>query len=528
MKAHLLFADRDLDVRAAEPDNADELTGDLELDTLLDAMASGDDLIRSVSRSVLLNGLLDPAEVGYRQHVLNDCLHNPEGVRGLYTLAGQAIAAERGVFRGFFAERPESLLRRSVQVLELFVDSLKALRRSTVELAPGFKSDGFQQFFSVVTDELDDAYFGEVNRHLKMLRFNTGVLVSARLGHGNEGAGFVLRRPNEENKSLFNRVGLRKPNFSYTIPDRDEVGLNALSDLRDRGLDEVANAAAQSCDHVLSFFHALRAELAFYLGCVNLHGRLSELGASECYPTVHPVEAQAWSVTGLYDVCLALRMQAKIVGNTIDADAKRLVMVTGANQGGKSTFLRSVGLSQLMMSAGMFVCADKFAAATRAGVFTHFKREEDEAMAGGKFDEELARMSVLTDEIGPGALLLYNESFQSTNEREGSEIARQVINAMVDSGVTVVFVTHLYDLARSLYVNPDAPSLEHKTDETVNDASVLRAADEGGDRLFLRAERDTAGQRTFQVRPGEPLPTSYGADLYDRIIGSAASAVTVG
>ena len=56
-----------------------------------------------------------------------------------------------------------------------------------------------------------------------------------------------------------------------------------------------------------------------------------------------------------------------------------------------------------------------------------------------------------------------------------------------------MFVTHLYDLARSLYA-PDA-----------------------GDRLFLRAERDPSGERTFRVVPGEPLPTSHGIDIYDRV-----------
>ena len=254
-----LFAERDLDPQAGEPANAAELTGDLELNTLLDAMAAGDKLIRSVSRTVLLHGLLDAAEIGYRHHVLDDCLHHRDAVRGLYELAGQAITAERGVFRGFFNESPESLLHRSIQVLELFVEALTTLRRSSAELAPHFRSDGFHQFFTMVTHELDDAYFDEINRHLKLLRFNTGVLVSARLGRGNDGSDFVLRRPKQENKSFFNRVGLRKPNFSHTIADRDEAGLHALAELRDRALNEAGNAAAQSCDHVLSFFHAVQS-----------------------------------------------------------------------------------------------------------------------------------------------------------------------------------------------------------------------------------------------------------------------------
>jgi DNA mismatch repair ATPase MutS len=184
-----------------------------------------------------------------------------------------------------------------------------------------------------------------------------------------------------------------------------------------------------------------------------------------------------------------------VVGNDVDADGKSLVMITGANQGGKSTFLRSVGLAQLMMQSGMFVAATAFTADVRDRVFTHYKREEDVSMDSGKLDEELARMSQITDELTPASMLLCNESFASTNEREGSEIARQVAMAMRDVGVKLVFVTHLYDLARRIH------------------------ADGLDDVLFLRAERGENGRRTFTLREATPLPTSFGIDTYKRVFG---------
>ena len=75
-------------------------------------------------------------------------------------------------------------------------------------------------------------------------------------------------------------------------------------------------------------------------------------------------------------------------------------------------------------------------------------------MTSGKLDEELARMSEIADTITPSGLLLCNESFGSTNEREGSEIARQVVRAMVEAKVKVFFVTHLFDLADSIHPHP--------------------------------------------------------------------------
>ena len=105
--------------------------------------------------------------------------------------------------------------------------------------------------------------------------------------------------------------------------------------------------------------------------------------------------------------------------NSVEADGKNLTIVTGANQGGKSSFLRGIGLAQLMMQCGMFAGAESFAADLCAALFTHYKREEDATMKSGKFDEEIARMSDIVDGITPNSLVLFNESFAATNEREG-------------------------------------------------------------------------------------------------------------
>jgi DNA mismatch repair ATPase MutS len=244
----------------------------------------------------------------------------------------------------------------------------------------------------------------------------------------------------------------------------------------------------------------LRAELAFYVGCLNLHERLAATGEPTCFPD--PLEPGAPRLTcrGLYDPCLSLTTGERVAGNDVEADGASLVMITGANQGGKSTFLRSVGLAQLMMQSGMFVAAEALRADVRRGIFTHFKREEDATMKSGKLDEELGRMSGIVDSMDGGAILLCNESFASTNEREGCEIARQIVRALIARGVKVLFVTHLFDLADGFH------------------------GQGRDDMLFLRAERRDDGRRTFRLAEGEPLPTSHGEDVYRRIFGSSGPA----
>jgi DNA mismatch repair ATPase MutS len=285
--------------------------------------------------------------------------------------------------------------------------------------------------------------------------------------------------------------------YFYQIDDRDESGFQALSELRGRGISQIASALAQSTDHMLSFFRMLQLELGFYVACLNLRDQLALRGEPICFPEPAAADTVTFSARGLYDVSLGLSTEDRVVGNDVNGDGKMLMMITGANRGGKSTFLRSVGLAQLMMQCGMFVPAESFCANVCDGIYTHFKREEDTTMKSGKFDEELSRMSSIVDNLTPNGMVLLNESFASTNEREGSEIARQIVQALMETGIKVFYVTHMFDLAQGFY----------------------RAKMDGA--LFLRAERLADGLRTFRLVEAEPLPTSYGEDLYRRIFGAA-------
>ena len=92
-------------------------------------------------------------------------------------------------------------------------------------------------------------------------------------------------------------------------------------------------------------------------------------------------------------------------------------------------------------------------------------------------------------------MFLFNESFAATNEREGSEIAGQIVKALQEKGHKVFFVTHLYDFAHNFF--------KHASNGV----------------LFLRAERHEDAARTFKLSVGEPLPTSYGLDIYKNVFG---------
>jgi len=500
MNVFLMQPDRDFELGGKRPFNEAALEQDLELGTLYGAMAQGDKFLFDVARHALLSGVDGPEEIRYRQDVLRDCLDHPEVVRAIYRIPIQATENRRLGWTGIFSRYPSGILSGARGMLQVFFAALRELRQIADGHAKEFESEGFRRFFAMIQRELDDEYFAVMEEHFKELAFRRGVLLSVELGKGNEGTGYILRKSNRGGWDWIRRVvGAGGPVYSFTLHPRDTAGGEALSALRDRGLNLVANAAAQSADHIESFLKALQRELAFYIGCLNMAGQLHQLGEPIAFPDPSASGVGQHRFRELYDLPLALTMKGKVVGNDVDADGKDLVVITGANQGGKTTFLRSVGVAQLMMQCGMFVPAESFSASICNGLFTHFKREEDRTMTSGKFDEELGRMSDMVDKLAPRAMMLFNESFAATNEREGSEIARQITCALMEMRVKIFYVTHLYELANGFYEG-----------EMVNV-------------MFLRAERKPDGERTFKLIDGRPLQTSYGRDVYEQVFGGNAA-----
>lgn len=484
MKVHLMSLDETFSISRSLPYGADELKTDLCLTPVINIMADGDDIIRNTVETALLSPLTDSCKILYRQAVLSDCLGNSEKVRELYALVQNALTSqEQRDWRFSVLQTVTDQFNCCLLRLKSLLEVLRKLRVFSEQNMTRFQSEGFQSFFIDQEKNLDDDFFQQSDDLIQQLQFKDGMLIGASLSKTGRSFGHNLLRHEPVSAAKWDQEPY------YCVEETDAKGTSDLLHRREIAMSDSNRILVRAVSYIEDYLRSLQRELAFYIGCLNLHEKLTEHGIPTCIPTILP--AKQWVSTDIFELNVGLSME-KPVGNNLSLN-QCCYVITGADLGGKTTFLRSIGQSQLMLQCGMFVAAIKHQAPIVNGVFTHFQREEDHELIHGKLEEELSRMSSIIDRLHGEALVLFDESFCSTNEREGSEIAWQVTKALLSQNITVFTVTHLYLFAKRLYD-------QHSTDTA-----------------FLCAERLSDGTRTKRIVFGPPQRTSFSEDLYREV-----------
>lgn len=504
MKVQLLYEDDER--KPCRAVHEEELLQDLNLDVLFQAMSRNNSFLYETARSVVLSGATDIGTIRYRQEILKDYMENPGVIQEIYDIAAKAVndaIRYREYTQPNYARVVPVSVRvlKSVGLLDILVQKAEKLRDLLCSKEKCFQSKGLASFCERFQKVFPEPFFPQVKKNIADLNYlckGGRLILGAKTGKGLKGTGYVLRKLSCDATDQANRRKHSKgPMWNEIILDNYSLASSAR-EIEDAGLIRILRVVNHFTTAMMRFFEALQFEAGFYTGCIHLYLALCETGLPVSFPHPQAMGEKQLSFTGLYDLSLALNEKKKPVENGLSAAGKKLIVITGANQGGKSTFLRSIGLAQLMMQCGLFVAANNFQSGLCDQIFTHFIREEDIRMDSGKLDEELVRMERIVDYITPCSLLLMNESFASTTEREGSQIARDIITALTEAGVRVLFVTHLFEFAWTAYLE--------QCEST----------------LFLRAGRNEDASRSFVMREGEPLRTSFGEDLFNSIIVGAA------
>ncbi|QGU00131.1 MutS domain protein, family 5 [Candidatus Syntrophocurvum alkaliphilum] len=188
-------------------------------------------------------------------------------------------------------------------------------------------------------------------------------------------------------------------------------------------------------------------EIQFYLSWLDYIRPLRGAGLPFNYPKLCNTAEHLYNLD-MYDLALAATAQEKIVTNNFELNApEHIIVVTGPNQGGKTTFARAFGQVHFLASLGLCVPGREAALYMFDDIFTHFGREEDLSTLNGKLADDLVRLHELLSKSTSRSVIIINEIFASTTLSDALSLGGHMMDAISTLEVPALVVTFLDELA---------------------------------------------------------------------------------
>ena len=454
---------------------APEFFTDLNLDQIVAPITAGRDEYNL--KPFFYTPLRDVETICYRYEILRD-LEN----QALFGYI-QSFAQEMRTMRAHVAQAVK--LYYNYHKHSWFLDAVdiycSAVRRLTGDLTlSDLRSRGFLAFRDYLASYTESSDFVSLAAETQKLKGDlSGVRYCLRLEGKRIKVGPYDSDPDYGADVLqtfekFKQGATKQYRFKFSSwPDMNHVEA-AVLDMVARLYPNIFSSLNEYCSNHRSYLdHTIAAfdrEVQFYVACLEHIDCLKPSGLLFCYPAVTDQSKEVYG-REVFDLALAtklIRENAPVVTNDFYLRGpERILVVSGPNQGGKTTFARTFGQLHYLASIGCPVPGREAGLFLFDRLFTHFEREEDIQNLSGKLEDDLLRIHRILQQATPNSILIMNESFVSTTLSDALFLSRQVMQQIIQRDMLCVSVTFLDELASlgettvSMVsnVNPEDPAL---------------------------------------------------------------------
>jgi DNA mismatch repair protein MutS len=427
---------------------------DLNLDQVVAAICAGRE---QYNLAPLFHApLSEEADVLYRHEVMGD-VERPDVLAALRRFAS-AIASMRAHLEQ--ARR----LRHPIQRQMWFLDAADIYNQAIRDLAEGLDvaaptSHGFRSLRAHLDAYVDSVPFTTLEQHGTRLRAALAAVRYALTIHGAKVSVGLFEGQADYSGEIERMFARFKQGAvaSYLFDLREAPEMNHVEE---QVLERVARLHRETFEDLAGFCrrHArfvdpaierFDREIQFYLGYLDLIEPLRAAGLSFCHPRLSAPASR--SVEDAFDIALAavlVSQNSEVVCNDFRMSGpERIIVVSGPNNGGKTTFARMFGQLHYLASLGLPVPARSAELPLSDRVFSHFERDEQPESLRGRLEDELVRVRAILGEATADSVIVMNESFSSTTLEDALRAGAEVMRRILERGAACVYVTFLEELA---------------------------------------------------------------------------------
>jgi DNA mismatch repair protein MutS len=428
---------------------------DLNLDPIIDAITAGKQEYNL--KPFFYTSLNDIDAIKYRHEVMQD-LENQLLLERINSFARKMREMRDHLVRVRKLYDKEYKQAWFLEAVEIYCDTINSFVQdlSNADL----KSRGFLGFRDYLTSYAGSVHFTSLLSETKKVKADLATVKYCVLIKGDT---FTVRKYESEadysvdvektfDKFKQGDVNDYRVKFS-TGDDTNHIEakiLEFVAKLYPEVFEPLDGYCARNVNYLDDAVAAFDREIQFYLAYLDYTAALKQAGLQFCYPGISDKSKEVYDYDG-FDLALAKKFigqQSPVVCNDFYLKGKeRILVISGPNQGGKTTFARAFGQLHYLASIGCPVPGREAQLFLFDKLFTHFEKEEKVENLRGKLEDDLLRIHNILDQATPRTIIIMNEIFTSTTIQDETFLSQKLMEKILEMDLLCVWVTFVDELA---------------------------------------------------------------------------------